>query len=200
MKTSDSITKIAEALSKAQASMTGAKKASANPFFKSKYSDLSSVMEAISKPFADNGLSFVQSPGFDGERITVETRLIHISGEWIEGCCVLPPTKNDAQGYGSAITYAKRYGIQAMAGVPSVDDDGNAAVKQAPPKKRVNKKQVQQYVVNFTEAIETQDGLALREMGDELKETPEQEAVWQSLDSQQKAEVKRLLHEMKAAA
>jgi len=131
MKTSDSITKIAEALSKAQATMTGAKKASANPFFKSKYSDLSSVMEAISESFAANGLSFIQSPGFDGERVTVETRIMHFSGEWIEGCCVLPPTKNDAQGYGSAITYAKRYGLQAMAGVPSVDDDGNEAVKHA---------------------------------------------------------------------
>ena len=61
--------------------------------------------------------------------IVVTTRIMHSSGEWIEGDCILPPTKADAQGYGSAITYAKRYGLQAMAGVPSVDDDGNDAVK-----------------------------------------------------------------------
>ena len=131
MNTSESIGKLAAALSKAQAAMTGAKKASNNPFFKSKYSDLSQVMEAISGPFADNELSFIQSPGFDGTRITVTTRIMHSSGEWIEGECVLPPTKNDAQGYGSAITYAKRYGLQAMAGVPSVDDDGNGAAEHA---------------------------------------------------------------------
>lgn len=134
MKTSESIAAIAAALSKAQADMTGAKKVNANPFFKSNYADLRHVMEAISKPFADNELSFIQSPGFDGERITVTTRIMHSSGEWIEGTTVLPPTKNDAQGYGSAITYAKRYGLQAMAGVPSVDDDGNAAVQHKPVK------------------------------------------------------------------
>jgi hypothetical protein len=193
METSETIGKIAEALSKAQSSMTGAKKASANPFFKSKYSDLSQVMEAISAPFADNGLSFVQSPGFDGERITVTTRIMHTSGEWIEGTTVLPPTKNDAQGYGSAITYAKRYGLQAMAGVPSVDDDGNDAVKHSAP--RVNKRQVQQYVQAFVDAIEAEDGLAMRQMGDELKDTPEHDAVWKQLDTKQKEAVKRIIRE-----
>ena len=202
METSETIGKLAEALSKAQAIMTGAKKASNNPFFKSKYSDLSHVMEAISQPFADNGLSFIQSPGFDGERITVTTRIMHSSGEWIEGTTVLPPTKNDAQGYGSAITYAKRYGLQAMAGVPSVDDDGNDAVTHstnkaasAPPKKRVDKQQVQAYVAGFVAAIESEDALAMKEMSDELRESPELDAVWQALDSKQKADVKRILHE-----
>lgn len=193
MKTSESINDIATALSKAQSQMTGAKKASNNPFFKSKYSDLSHVMEAISQPFADNGLSFVQSPGYDGEKITVTTRIMHVSGQWIEGVCVLPPTKNDAQGYGSAITYAKRYGLQAMAGVPSVDDDGNEAVKQAAPKKRVNRKQVQKYVSMFVDAIDAEDALAMKEMGDELKDTPEHDAVWQALDSEQKAAIKKTL-------
>lgn len=132
MNASESINDLAIALNKAQANMTGAVKGSKNPFFKSNYADLSAVIEAISKPFADNGLSFTQSPGFDGKNVTVTTRIMHSSGQWIEGTCVLPPTKNDAQGYGSAITYAKRYGLQAMAGIPSADDDGNAAVKHAP--------------------------------------------------------------------
>ena len=154
MNTSETISKLAEALSLAQGQMTGAKKSSANPFFKSKYSDLSSVVEAISKPFADNGLSFIQSPGFDGERVTVTTRIMHKSGEWIEGTTVLPPTKNDAQGYGSAITYAKRYGLQGMAGVPSVDDDGNEAVA----KKKHKAKPVPEIVAQFA-AVDSIDGL-----------------------------------------
>ena len=130
MKTSEHINELATALNKAQSEMTGAKKSSKNPFFKSTYSDLSSVMSAISIPFANNGLSFIQSPEFNDNKIEVITRIMHNSGQWIEGACTLPPTKNDAPGYGSAITYAKRYGLQAMAGVPSVDDDGQEAVKQ----------------------------------------------------------------------
>ena len=128
MKTSEQINEIAAALSKAQAEMTGAKKAANNPFFKSKYSDLSEVMAAISTPIAEHDLSFVQGAEFTEGNISVKTRIMHSSGQWIESNTVLPPTKNDAQGYGSAITYAKRYGLQALAGVPSVDDDGNAAV------------------------------------------------------------------------
>ena len=129
MRTSEQISALADALSKAQAEMTGAKKDKANSFFKSDYADLSAVIEARSVPFANHGLSFVQSPGFVDGMICVTTRIMHSSGEWIEGDCILPPTKADAQGYGSAITYAKRYGLQAMCGIPSVDDDGNDAVK-----------------------------------------------------------------------
>lgn len=131
MKTSESIKEIASALSKAQAQMTGAKKGSDNPFFKSKYSDLSQVVEAITEPFGSNGLSFVQGAEFEDGKISVSTRIMHSSGEWIEATTCLPPTKQDAQGYGSAISYAKRYGLQALAGVPSVDDDGNDAVKHS---------------------------------------------------------------------
>ena len=134
MNTSESINELAEALGKAQSQMTGAKKASANPFFKSKYSDLSQVMEAISGPFSDNDLCFVQGAEADELRVAVSTRIIHKSGQWIESTTILPPTKPDAQGWGSAITYAKRYGLQSLAGVPSVDDDGNAAVKKAADK------------------------------------------------------------------
>ena len=129
MKTSEQINEIATALSKAQAEMTGAKKSSKNPFFKSSYSDLAAVCEAISGPFANHGLSYIQSPEFSEQYIQVITRIMHSSGQWIEGVVSLPPTKNDAQGYGSAITYGRRYGLQAMAGVPSVDDDGQAAVE-----------------------------------------------------------------------
>lgn len=142
MKTSETIEALAAALSKAQAQMTGAKKGSDNPFFKSKYSDLSEVTQAISKPFADNELSFVQGAEFEDGRVAVTTRIMHSSGQWIEATTCLPPTKADAQGYGSAITYAKRYGLQALAGVPSVDDDGNDAAKFAAPEVTVDDRQV----------------------------------------------------------
>ena len=135
MKTSESINKIAAALSKAQGEMAGANKAQNNPFYKSKYSDLSEVMAAIRSPFANNNLAFVQGAEFDENRIAVTTKIMHSSGQWIEATTTLPPTKNDAQGYGSAITYAKRYGLQALAGVPSIDDDANAAVTHAAPHK-----------------------------------------------------------------
>ena len=121
------------ALVKAQSEMGGAVKDSANPFFKSKYADLSSVMEAIRPAFTANGLGFVQVCHDAEHAACVETIIIHASGESYScGKVSVPVSKPDAQGYGSAITYAKRYSLQAAVGVPSVDDDGNAAAKAAP--------------------------------------------------------------------
>lgn len=140
MRTSESIDHLSLALSKAQGEMTGAKKGADNPFFKSHYSDLTMVIEAISQPFANNELAFVQGAEVADDKISVKTRIIHSSGQWIEAETTLPPTKEDAQGYGSAITYAKRYGLQALAGVPSIDDDGNAAVAQVKAKPKKPKK------------------------------------------------------------
>lgn len=127
MKTSESIKEIASALNKAQGEMVGAKKESANPFYKSTYSSLTDVMGAVSKPFYDNGLSFVQGAEFNEGMICIVTRIMHNTGEWIESSTMLPPVKNDPQAYGSAITYGKRYGLQSLAGVPSIDDDGQFA-------------------------------------------------------------------------
>lgn len=134
MKRSESIKEIATALAKAQGQMESAKKDADNPFFKSKYSDLASVIEAIKKPFADNGLSYSQFPlSSDKQEVGVETIIMHSSGEWVMGePLFLPVNKNDAQGYGSAMTYAKRYSLQAAAGLPSEDDDGNGAAKGKP--------------------------------------------------------------------
>jgi len=136
MKKSDNIAELAKALSKAQADMSGAKKSSNNPFFKSKYADLKEVIECVKEPFADNGLSFVQFPisndGFAG----VETVIMHSSGEWISNEYMLKVSKNDPQGIGSAITYARRYALQAACGVPSEDDDGESAMGRSPKPKK----------------------------------------------------------------
>ena len=129
MNKSDSIKELASALNKAQAEMSGAKKKATNPFFKSKYSDLNSVVDAVRIPFCDNGLSYSQFPLFENGCVGVETILMHESGEWISNILMLPMAKQDPQAAGSAITYARRYSLQAIAGIPSEDDDGNHASK-----------------------------------------------------------------------
>lgn len=129
MDKSESIKELATALCKAQATMSGAKKNSENPYFHSAYSDLGSVVNAVKEPFADNGLSYAQFPVEDQGRIGIETILMHVSGEWISNSFTVQLTKQDAQGAGSAITYCRRYSLQAVAGIPSEDDDGNNASK-----------------------------------------------------------------------
>jgi len=140
MQASESLTELAKALTKAQAEMSGAKKSAKNPFFKSNYANLEEVINCVKEPFANNGLSFMQFPvssdGFAG----VETIILHESGEWVSNEFTLKVAKNDPQGMGSAITYARRYGLQAAVGVPSEDDDGNAATRPAPAAKKAAKK------------------------------------------------------------
>ena len=133
MDKSESIKHLAIAMCSAQSEMGGAAKGAANPFFKSKYADLSSVVQAIKEPFANHGLSYVQFPVEDAGRIGIETVLMHESGEWLSNSFTVQLTKQDAQGAGSAITYCRRYGLQAVAGIPSEDDDGNAASKSKSP-------------------------------------------------------------------
>lgn len=130
MNQSESITKLSAALVKAQAEMSGAVKDSANPFFKSKYADLNSVIKAIKEPFEKHGLAYTQFPVTDEKGVGVVTRLIHESGEWLECGYTLPLVKSDPQAAGSAITYARRYALQAMAGIPAVDDDAEGAMNR----------------------------------------------------------------------
>ncbi len=133
MNKSEAINELAAALSKAQGLMEGAKKDSDNPFFKSKYADLASVVDAIRGPFAENGLAYVQVPiPTEGDWVQVETILLHASGQWLSSIVDVPVSKGDAQGYGSALTYARRYGLSAICGVAPEDDDGNAAAKAKP--------------------------------------------------------------------
>jgi hypothetical protein len=136
---------LAAAMTAAFAEIEGATKAATNPHFKSKYADLTSIIEAIKPPLIRHGLFFTQrcQPSEDG--VSVETVLHHCSGEKESlGLLYLPANKRDAQGFGSALTYARRYALQTAFGVPTEDDDGNAAVATArpttgetPPRKRV---------------------------------------------------------------
>ena len=138
MDKSESIKELATALNKAQDEMGGAVKDKKNPFFKSSYADLASVVMAIKEPFAGNGLSYSQFPISRDGLVGVETILMHTSGEFISSELLLPTTKKDPQAAGSAITYARRYALQAIAGIPSEDDDGNLASKKAAPKQALN--------------------------------------------------------------
>lgn len=138
---SEQINEIAAALSKAQAVIAGAAKDSENPFFKSKYADLASVWDACRKPLTDNGLSVAQTAAADDGHVGVTTILMHASGQWIADRLVMKPTKDDPQGIGSCITYARRYALAAMVGVAPEDDDGNAAsAKHTPTSKPVSAK------------------------------------------------------------
>lgn len=128
MKSSEQINEIAKALCNAQSIMGGAVRGADNPFFKSKYADLSDVMQVIKEPFAFNGLSYVQFPISTETSVGVATRLMHTSGQWLEQEFLLPMVKRDPPSGGSCISYCRRYSLAAMAGIPQVDDDAQSAM------------------------------------------------------------------------
>ena len=116
------------ALAKAQAEIKAALKDSKNPHFKSSYADLTSVWDACRSALTKNGLSVIQKTDFSEGEVWLETMLLHSSGEHITGRYPLRPQQQTPQGYGSALTYARRYSLAAMVGVVAdEDDDGNAA-------------------------------------------------------------------------
>lgn len=130
MERSENIASLAKALAAAQGQIEGAKKDSSNPHFKSRYADLASCWDACREALSKNGLAVVQAPGQSIEGVVeMTTMLTHESGEWISERLTIPLAKVDAQGYGSAITYARRYALTAMVGIAPEDDDGNAAAR-----------------------------------------------------------------------
>ena len=123
--------KIATALVKAQKEFGPALKSSSNPHFRSKYADLAACVEAVIEGLNNNGIALTQrvSPCENG--VIVETVFVHESGEVINcGQLHVPAAKQDAQGYGSALTYARRYSLMVACGIAPEDDDGNAASKR----------------------------------------------------------------------
>jgi hypothetical protein len=195
MQQSESISDLATALCSAQAEMGGAVKDSNNPFFKSSYADLTSVIKAIKEPFAKHGLSFVQLPvtSVGGNGIGVATMLMHSSGQWIKSEYLLPMDKVTPQGAGAAITYARRYALQALAGIPSVDDDSEMAmyrndpapvVEQVAPQKRVSKALMQSCMALVIEAESTDDHSLMNEALGELDEV-EKQKLWSQLTGKQ---------------
>lgn len=128
MNQSENINELATALSRAQGKIIPAIKDSSNPFFKSKYADLTSVWNSCRTPLADNNLSVIQTmDSLDGHLVLITT-LAHSSGQWMRSIIPLNPVKNDPQSMGSIISYMRRYSLAAICGVTTdEDDDGNAA-------------------------------------------------------------------------
>lgn len=128
IETSETTAKLDNALAKAQGEFSAAIKDSNNPAFKSKYADLSSVMEAIRPALAKHGISLTQWPVHSTDnRVHMVTRIAH-DGEWMRGTFSIPCDKQNAHGYGSIITYLRRYCASTCLGViTDLDDDGNAA-------------------------------------------------------------------------
>jgi len=124
---SEKIEMLAAALCKTQGSIKPAIKDSKNPFFKSSYADLTSVWDACRGALHENGLAVFQGCESREGVDYLTTTLMHTSGQWIKSELHLMLTKQDAQGMGSAITYARRYSLAAAIGIIQEDDDGNAA-------------------------------------------------------------------------
>lgn len=135
---SELINELVAAIVKAQLTMEPAKKEVINPFFHKKYADLPTCWQAV-ESFRKEGIAIVQSPmeGPEGY-VLLDTQLSHVSGQWMRSRLKIRIAKDDPQGYGSAITYARRYALGCMTGlVTEEDDDGNAASQPQPPAQRV---------------------------------------------------------------
>lgn len=132
---SESIAKIAAALVKAQKNMGAAAKDSKNPYFKSSYADLSAVIDAAVPVLNAEGIAVLQNPTVvhtaTGAKSVLETMLLHESGEFLGSQIEIVTAKdNDPQAYGSAVSYARRYGLQSTITLKAEDDDGESAMKR----------------------------------------------------------------------
>ena len=217
MKTSEQTDKIDTALAKAQAEMTNPAFDSNNPHFKSKYASLASVRNAIIPVFSKHGVACVQELVHQDNKIGCATRLGH-AGQWIEFEPFFVPTgKNDAQGFGSASTYARRYSLQAVAGV-SGDEDDDANAVSAPGKSKTQKPiteplsgpitptsgamervdanrvdVIDNYATRLHDAYKREDDLAVLELTNELGDSDEKVAVWSRLDSKARGFITRVV-------
>jgi len=149
--------KLFPAMAKAFALFEGAKKDAVNPHFNKNYADMASVADAIRPGLVANDLFFVQQVGSTADGVTVETVICHAGGEKFPcGQIYIPALRKDAQGFGSALTYARRYSLMAAFGISPEDDDGNAAsVGKAPRAEReVNPVPARQPAEKFDERLD----------------------------------------------
>lgn len=207
MQHSESMKAIAPALLAAQKATEFAKKDATNPHFKNKYADLPAVIEAVKPALNAAGIVYIQtaSPS-DDNRLHLTTMLMHESGEWISDTLVMPLPKQDPQGYGSAMTYARRYALAAITGVYQDDDDGNAASGAGDKKTAVIKptggameslgKAAQAQARDLASLIQTNfnegnDWAAFEEWDGMDADVDFRTAVWSQLDSKVRAYIKK---------
>lgn len=131
MDRSEQINELAAALAKASAEFGAATKDATNPAFRSTYADLASVLAAVRPALSKHSITIIQSAvtDMDGKTVTVQTMLVHASGQFVSSALTMPVPKWDPQGIGSAITYGRRYMAMAMCGIAPEDDDGEGAGK-----------------------------------------------------------------------
>lgn len=143
---------VSAALVRAQKAFGPALKSSTNPHFKSKYADLAACVEAVIEALNANGIALVQRNVACDDGVCVETVFVHESGEMLSsGPLHVPAAKSDPQGYGSALTYARRYSLMAACGIAPEDDDGNAGSQPKQPAKRATVDPVQEIITGVTD-------------------------------------------------
>jgi len=173
-------TKIAAAFVRAQRAFGPALKTSSNPHFRSRYADLSACVEAVIDALNENGIALIQKTYECKDGVMVETLFVHESGEVMEGGILhVPAVKHDAQGFGSALTYARRYSLQAACGIAPEDDDGNMASRrpEAKPTTKVDSKQMADHLA----AIEAcADMASLKTVYNAAYASCDGDAVWQA--------------------
>ena len=179
---------IAAALVKAQRTFGPALKDKTNPAFKSRYADLSACIDAVMESLNSNGIALIQKQHpYDGG-VSIETVFLHESGEsFSAGILSVPASKQDPQGYGSALTYARRYSLMSACGIAPEDDDGNAASKSTPVKLAAAKQEhfdAKRIANNIKTGISDGDASGAASYIAELA-APQFDAVWLLLDDNQ---------------
>jgi hypothetical protein len=170
--------KIAAAFVKSQRQFGPALKTSTNPHFKSKYADLANCIEAVIGALNDNGIGLMQRTYECKDGVMVETMLVHESGEVMEcGMLHVPATKMDAMGFGSALTYARRYSLLAATGLAPEDDDGVAASRRTEIKSTVNENQILDLMAAMDEVSTLKE---LQEAYKEAYKATNGEQAWQA--------------------
>jgi len=180
-------TTIYQAFIAAQKAFGPALKTSTNPHFRSRYADLSACVEAVIDALNENGLGLIQTTHPSENGVIVETILVHESGATMSsGHLHVPASKQDAQGYGSALTYARRYSLMAICGIAPEDDDGNRASKQPEIKpksepvatKETKKSRIERTIYDIRTLSEEQQGPAAEYLKQHSCEYSEALGVW----------------------
>jgi hypothetical protein len=180
-------TTIYQAFIAAQKQFGPALKTSTNPHFRSRYADLSACVEAVIDALNDNGLGLIQTTHPCDDGVTVETILVHESGATMSsGLLHLPASKQDCQGYGSALSYGRRYSLMAICGIAPEDDDGNRASKQPEIKpksepvatKETKKSRIERTIYDIRTLSEEQQGPAAEYLKQHSCEYSEALGVW----------------------